>query len=106
MNYLAVLQTDDAEWVCLSNDRQKAKKGVFDGFNTYLYKLFESEQETLYETSSEYLKKRLMTYYKRHLGGKVSPDTLERKYSLVVLELESDQAYRDGYLMPRREQDY
>lgn len=106
MNYLAILQTDDSEWVCLSNSRESAKQGVFDGFNTYLYKIFEAEQLTLYETTSDYLKKRLMAYYKKYLGGKVSVNTLENRYDLVVLELENDKVYRDGFLMPRREQDY
>src|SRR5688572_23726610 len=107
MQYLAVLQTDDEEYVCLSDSPGKAKKGVFDGHNTFVKKILETKHRNpLMDVTSEWLASRLDKYYRHYLGGKVSIETLEKKFKLYVLELEVDKVYRDGDETPRREQDY
>jgi len=107
MNYLAVLQTDNSEFVCLGKSEKAAKAGVYDGYNTFVKKLLETEHKNpLQDVTSEWLESRLDKYYRHFLGGKVGMETLERKWELTVLELTYDTCYRDGYETPRREQDY
>lgn len=107
MNYLAVLQTDNHEYICLSDDEEKAKLGVFDGHNTFVKKLMETEHKNpLQDVTSEWLNSRLEKYYKHFLGGPVEIETLEKKWTLTVLDIKNDECYRDGYWTPRREQDY
>lgn len=105
MKYLAVLQTDDYEWICLSDTEAEAKQGVFDGFNVWLMRQFERENDLAIETTHEYLEARLSHYYKRHFGGDVSIDALSKGNTIEVLELIPDACYRDGYKVPRRIQD-
>lgn len=106
MLYLAVMDTNDYEWVCMSDSEASAKQGVFDGYNTHLKKQFERENIAI-ETTSEYLDNRLVHYYKTHFDkGKVGVETLENQFGIQVLELLKDQVYRDGFNVPRREQDF
>ncbi len=107
MKYLAVLQTEDSEYVCMSTSEKAAKKGVYEGYNTFVKKLLETEHKNpLQEVTSEWLTSRLDKYYRHFLGGKVGMETLEKKWELTVLELIDDKCYRDGFETPRREQDY
>ena len=107
MPYLAVLQTDNYEYMCLGSSPIKAKLGVFDGFNTFVKKLLEMEYANpLQEVTSEWLASRLEKYYRHHIDGNVSIESLEKKWSFTVLEIEYDKCYRDGSETPRREQDY
>lgn len=106
MEYLAILQTDDYEWVCLSDNEAEAKQGVFDGYNTFLKKMFERDNDFAIETTHEYLQNRLNHYYKTRFKGDVSIETLESGLAnIIVLELEKNECYRDGFRVPRREQD-
>lgn len=107
MNYLAILQTDDSEFVCLAKNPDKAKQGVYDGYNTFIKKIIETEHANpLQDVTSEWLASRLEKYYRHFLGGKVGMSTLENKWSFTVLELDYDKVYRDGSETPTREQDY
>jgi hypothetical protein len=106
MVYLAVLDTGDYEWICMSDTEAAAKQGVFDGYNTYLKRQFEAENIAAIETTSEYLDRRLQHFYKTHLDGPVSVETLENKFRVDTLDILKDEVYRDGYKVPRREQDY
>lgn len=107
MHYLAVLKTENDEYVCISDSPGKAKKGVFDGYNTFYKKVLETKHRNpLVDVTSEWLASRLEKYYRHYLGGKVSIETLEKKFNFYVLELENDVVYKDGTMTPRREQDY
>lgn len=107
MNYLAILQTDEHEYICLSDIEEKAKQGVYEGHNTYVKMLMETEHKNpLQDVTSEWLDSRVEKYYKIYLGGPVSIETLEKKWTLTVLPISADECYRDGSWTPRREQDY
>jgi len=107
MTYMAILQTDNNEFVCLSETERDAELGIFEGHNTYVKKLMESEHKNpLQEVTSEWLDSRLRKYYKHVLGGPVSIETLDKKWSFYVTEMKPDECYRNGSWTPRKEQDY
>ncbi len=107
MNYLAILQTDDEEYICLETSKVKAMTGVFDGFNTHIKKILETKHSNpLVDVTSEWLASRLEKYYRHYLGGKFGMETLNDKYKIIVLEMEYGKVYKDGSETPTREQDY
>ena len=107
MTYLAVLQTDNSEYICLHKSAKEARKGVYEGFNTFVKKLLETEHKNpLQEVTSEWLDSRLEKYYRHYVGGNVCIESLEKKWDFTVLELTEGTCYRDGSETPRREQDY
>ena len=107
MQYLASLKTEYNDFVCLSDTEEKAKEGIYEGHNTFVKMLMETEYvNPLVDVTSEWLEGRLKKYYKHYLGGSVSLETLERKWDLKVVEIENDECYRNGFWTPRREQDY
>ena len=106
-NYLAILNTDNDEFVCLSTSKIKAQTGVYNGFNTHIKKILETKHSNpLYDVTSEWLESRLEKYYRHYLDGKLGVETLISKYKLDVVELEYDKVYKDGSECPTREQDY
>lgn len=105
--FLAILRTDNNEYVCLSDDAEKAKLGIFDGHNTFVKKLMETEHKNpLQDVTSEWLESRVEKYYRHYLNGPVSIETLEKKWDFNVVEVAEDECYRNGSWTPRREQDY
>lgn len=107
MNYLAILQTDINQYVCVSDTEEKAKLGIFEGHNTFVKILMETDHKNpLQDVTSEWLNSRVEKYYRHVLGGPISMETLENKWDLTVVEVEFDECYRNGSWTPRREQDY
>ena len=105
MTFMALIQTDEHDWMAVSETAAKAKQAVFDGFNTNLMQGFEREENFRIETTVEYLEGRLAKYYKEVFGGSLHVDTLEKALGLEVFELIPNQCYRNGYRVPRRVQD-
>ncbi len=107
MNYLAILKTDNNEFVCLSQSKLKAKVGVYDAFNVHIKKILETQHKNpLQDVTSEWLNSRLEKFYRHYLEGEVDFATLEKKYEFQLLELTLDKVYKDGSEAPTREQDY
>jgi hypothetical protein len=107
MPYLAVLQTDNNEFVCLGKNEEEAKQCVFEGHNTFVKMLLETDHKNpLQDVTSEWLESRLNKYYRHYLGGPISIETLEKKWDFYVNEISYDECYRNGSWTPRKEQDY
>jgi hypothetical protein len=107
MQYLAMLKTDQNQYVCVSDTEAGAEQGIFDGHNTFVKMLMEAEYKNpLVDVTSEWLESRVKKYYHHLLGGPVSIETLADKWDLTTIEIAPDECYRNGSWIPRREQDY
>ena len=104
MVYLAIMPTDNYEWMAFSDSEAEARQIVFDGFNTSLMKQFELEDHRKI-TTHEHLEKRLKNYYSKFFKGDISIDTLERKFPIYIIDMLKNECYRDGHKVPKKVQE-
>jgi hypothetical protein len=101
MLYLAIMPTDDYEWMSVSKSEAESRQAVFEGFNAGLMRQFEL-QDHKEITTYEHLEKRLKQYYRNVFKGNVSIDSLETKYPIFIIEMIEKECYRDGHKVPKK----